>query len=159
MSASARARPHLHAPALQFRLLRSPRLGGVLAVLSVPQLVLLLLWALGDESTTAGFKLFTAITLWSLTTAAAFHWWSNAREGTLRWDGLQWEWRSPSGAAVLLESLCVTLDFQSTLLVQARHFGSARGIHLWLERESDPLHWLALRRAVYSRAIGELSPR
>ena len=70
-----------------------------------------------------------------------------------------WNWQQPSGDTLLLQALQVRLDFQSHLLVQVRYFDSPRSIHLWLERRADPLHWLALRRAVYSRAVGELSAR
>ena len=77
--------------------------------------------------------------------------------GSIRWDGVQWEWQQRTGKSVLFRAPEVRLDFQSMLLVQVRYFGSAHCIHLWLERETDPQHWLALRRAVYSRAVGELS--
>ena len=70
-----------------------------------------------------------------------------------------WNWQQPSGDSLLLQALQVRLDFQSHLLVQVRYFDSPRSIHLWLECRADPLHWLALRRAVYSRAVGELSAR
>ena len=127
----------------------------ILASLALLQLALLTWWALSDESPFAALKLCVAFAAWALTTVSGFHWWWNSCQGSLRWDGLQWEWLQPTGRVVLLEPPQVRLDFQSILLMQARLFGSSRSIHLWLARRADPLHWRALRRAVYSRAVGE----
>ena len=155
----SRHRPHLHAPALQFPLRRSAWLVWILASLCALQLALLLWWALGDSSSVATLKLAVSISTWLLTTASAAHWWWHSCRGSIHWDGLMWNWQQPSGDSLLLQALQVRLDFQSHLLVQVRCFDSPRSIHLWLERRADPLHWLALRRAVYSRAVGELSAR
>ncbi|QNP47976.1 hypothetical protein [Diaphorobacter aerolatus] len=146
-----------HAPALRFALHRPARLGWILGVLSLLQLALLWWWALSGQPEQLVLKLWVACVLWLLATGCAAHCWWHACRGSIRWDGLQWEWQTPSGKTMLLEKPAVRLDFQSILLVQARQCGSSRSVHLWLEQRDDPLHWLALRRAVYSRALGELS--
>ncbi|MPN15453.1 hypothetical protein SDC9_162787 [bioreactor metagenome] len=157
-------RPHLHAPALGFVLTRSRRLAGMLAVLSALQLMLLLGWwasaaSYALPSDASMLKLLCALVAWLLASGCAWHWWHTSWQGGLRWDGLQWEWLPPEGRALLLTPPVVRLDLQSTLLVQTRLLGASSDSFLWMEQRADPLNWLALRRAVYSRAVGELSVR
>jgi toxin CptA len=69
--------------------------------------------------------------------------------GQLQFDGQNWSLTGPQ--PTLAARLVSALDLQSLLLVRlVVAEGGARW--LWLERRSDPQRWLALRRAVYSRA-------
>ena len=81
----------------------------------------------------------------------AFAWlgWYRASAGMLRWDGAGWQWEE--GGAVTGGQPELALDLQSRMLLRFRpEAGKVRW--LWLERASDPSHWDALRRAVYSRS-------
>ncbi len=91
----------------------------------------------------------------------------------MRWDGSHWYWEQPESD--LAGHMHVVLDAQSQLLLhwqaqeqlpevlpealQARsnampHAKPRSRTHLWLwaERRACPADWLAMRRAVYSRA-------
>ncbi|WP_213959545.1 MULTISPECIES: hypothetical protein [unclassified Variovorax] len=71
------------------------------------------------------------------------------RPGELRFDGRGWQM---TGAANLRAArLTPALDFQSLMLVRI-WAPKQRSRWQWLERGSAPERWLALRRAVYSRA-------
>ena len=75
--------------------------------------------------------------------------WYRGAAGMLRWDGREWHWEE--GGAAWVGTPELALDLQSRMLLRFRpHAGPVRW--LWLERSSDPSHWDALRRAVYSRA-------
>ncbi|MES2936478.1 MAG: hypothetical protein V4864_02275 [Pseudomonadota bacterium] len=97
----------------------------------------------------------------ALAVGAALAWaaWLRGARGVLAWDGGQWWWeparhgqRSP--APQQGGDIRVRLDLQRWLLLAWR--GGPPGPNwLWLERERAPLHWDALRRAVYSRARTE----
>lgn len=120
-------------------------------------LILLAVWAAGACCAGIGSHLLgglgwrTAVLLASTLLAGALaaraHWRQPA--GKLQFDGQYWSLAGthPIPAARLLPAL----DLQSLLLVRLVVAGR-RSQWLWLERRSDPPRWLALRRAVYSRA-------
>jgi hypothetical protein len=77
--------------------------------------------------------------------------WRRSPRGTLAWDG-GWHWQpGPGQGAGAGGAVEVALDLQSRLLLRFRPAQGA-GCWLWLERAMAPLHWDALRRAVYSPA-------
>ena len=157
MNAAPLSRPHLQPPAVRFTLTRSKLLAGLLSLVLLLQLALLCGWAMSTAGGSLAFKALVAVILWLAAVVCSVHWWRHSPQGMLRWDGERGEWQQSSEAAVMLESPKVRLDLQSILLVQTRRTGSSPGIFLWLEQRADPLHWLALRRAVYSPASPELS--
>ncbi|RYF72076.1 MAG: hypothetical protein EOO22_11475 [Comamonadaceae bacterium] len=70
-------------------------------------------------------------------------------DGCLHFDGHGWNLTGVR--SVPTAHVSPALDLQSLMLVRM----TVAGRHarwLWLERRSDPARWLALRRAVYSRA-------
>ncbi|MBA2674239.1 hypothetical protein [Ramlibacter sp.] len=83
--------------------------------------------------------------------------WLRGARGTLAWDGGQWWWEPARGAAAAPQQageIRIRLDLQRWLLLAWQ--GEPGGPNwLWLERKRAPLHWDALRRAVYSRARTE----
>jgi toxin CptA len=80
---------------------------------------------------------------------AAAHWLRSPR-GRLHWAGGGWSWEE-EGATGTPTRVELALDLQSRMLL--RLAGEAGGSRWsWVERASDPSHWDALRRAVYSRA-------
>jgi hypothetical protein len=81
--------------------------------------------------------------------AVAWRWGGHREVGQVRFDGQYWSW---SGRAMLGAARAhVGLDLQSLMLVRLTEPERPRQ-WLWLERRSDPLRWVDLRRAVYSRA-------
>lgn len=75
--------------------------------------------------------------------------------GQLQWDGASW-WFVRPGASQEVEP-AVILDLQRVLLLRIEAAG-ARVHWCWLEAGSDRSHWLALRRALYSRARKDVPP-
>jgi hypothetical protein len=68
--------------------------------------------------------------------------------GHLNWDGQDWQWAS-AGQSWAVE-VRPQLDGQRFILLALS--GVQSGLDwLWLERAHDPLHWDALRRAVWAQ--------
>jgi toxin CptA len=119
--------------------------------------ILLAVWLMGACCTGfavrlmdgAGWRMaaLLASTVWAGAWAARAQW--RQPVGRLQFDGQSW---SLTGSlSIPAARLLPALDLQSLQLV--RLVVADRHSHwLWLERRSDPLRWLALRRAVYSRA-------
>ena len=80
--------------------------------------------------------------------AAATRVGSVIRTGVLVWDTRTWWWEH--GAQRTSGLVTPELDLQRLLLLR---MVSEAGLHhwLWLEREADPVRWLALRRAVFAQ--------
>ncbi len=72
-----------------------------------------------------------------------------APQGTLRWDGQQWRWLGPDGGSDGV--VHARLDFQQLLLLEFQPV-TGQVLWLWLDRTMAPNRWIALRRAVFSRA-------
>lgn len=86
--------------------------------------------------------------------------WSHLRQspqGQLAWDGMVWRWSTGGAACEVVPQ--VACDLQRWLLVQLHtpdqapnHAPTAAPPRwLWLQAGVDTPHWLALRRALYSR--------
>jgi toxin CptA len=94
-------------------------------------------------------RLAAVAAVWLATGALAMWWWHAHPAGLLAWDAGTWSW-SEGGPRVEAGTLHVGADFQSALLLRWVGEGATRW--LWVERGRLPTHWVALRRAVYSRA-------
>ena len=95
----------------------------------------------------AGWRLgLYAITLVG-TGALAIQAWRRTPGGVLRWDGQVWRWTTE--AASVCGVLTVHLDFQFCLLLSLRTDAGVR-LALWPQRQTDTVHWHALRCAVFS---------
>lgn len=88
-----------------------------------------------------------ALLLWLLAAVAVAIEWRRPRVGVLRWDGEQWNWESAGRSE--RGSVHARLDWQRGLLLE---FMAVRGQRRWLwpERQTAPLYWEALRRALYA---------
>jgi hypothetical protein len=81
--------------------------------------------------------------------AIAFRAWKLRNNGLLQWDGQAWWW--DAGGIRVSGDLKPRLDLQSVLLLDfCAHAGSRKW--LWLERQTAPSRWSALRRAVHAPA-------
>lgn len=113
--------------------------GGVLWILGA---LVLAGWTV--QARTAGWQLAAAWLAWAAAGLAAARSWWRSPDGIFEWTGDTWTWDGaehgpPSVALDLQHCMLLRLDRQAT-------------VWLWLERRRRPLHWDALRRAVYSPA-------
>jgi toxin CptA len=70
--------------------------------------------------------------------------------GALSWDGGAW-WLEGGGHASRVQP-DVVLDLQRVMLVRTLSSMPRRTCWFWIDSKGDPGAWLALRRALYSRA-------
>lgn len=143
-----------HAPAVRYPHGRAPAVGWLLIAVASVGLACMLGWlVLGTERADLAVKAVTGLGLWLVCCAVAWLWWLRMPVGQLTWDGGQWLLESglPGQAQTVQDSPRVHLDLQWAMLLSAQAL-QGRGMWLWLERRSDPVQWLALRRAVYSPA-------
>lgn len=89
-----------------------------------------------------------ALTLWLLAALGCWMEWRRPAAGTLRWDGERWYWEPAAGPSEG-GGLHVRLDWQRGLLLE---FTTLQGRRRWLwpQRQTAPLYWDALRRALYA---------
>jgi toxin CptA len=105
--------------------------------------------AFAFHSAAFGWRQAAALAVAAACAAMAAWSWHRSAQGVLCWDGLAWQWEE--GAAVDGGRPEIALDLQSQLLLRW-HAESGAHRWFWLQKESGPDDWAALRRAVYSRA-------
>lgn len=71
----------------------------------------------------------------------------NAPIGQLRWDGEHWYWIADQDLTV--RNMVLVMDFQLMMLLQVT-FDKGQRHWFWLDADSKPSHWIALRRAIVS---------
>lgn len=137
----------MHAPpSVSYPVGRSAFAGRAAAAILAAGLAATLAWSLQAPF---GARQAAALLVLGACAALLARAWFHSPVGTLHWDGAGWRWEA--GSHVLAGRPELALDLQSRLLLRWR--GEDGGIRwLWPERASDPSHWDALRRAVYSRA-------
>ena len=133
------------APAVTYPVGRSRLHGALLVGIALATSLVGLLWRnLGSpENLHQGFFAMAAIGFWLL----SFQAWRRTPDGKLHWDGQAWSWTS--GATLVAGMVGIHLDLQFCMVLS---LGTGDGTRVWLwpERNSDPMHWNALRRAVFS---------
>jgi toxin CptA len=106
----------------------------------------ILAWSRAGAS---GPRLLIAAALTALLGGLAASWWREP-QGTLAWDGERWTWCTSESPLGQQGTLSVIVDLQRLLLVR---WTSPGGQHwFWLQPAASRDRWVALRRAVYSRA-------
>jgi hypothetical protein len=135
------------APSVSYPVGRSAFAGAAYLALAGAALAAACLWTWQAQA--AGWRQFLAFALVLGTGAFAAGAWLRSPRGRLHWADGGWRWEEGGAAADARVELA--LDLQSRMLLRLELAGaSARWT--WVERTSDPSHWDALRRAVYSRA-------
>ena len=81
-----------------------------------------------------------------------------AATGQLQWDGASWWFASGSASQEVEPSIVLDLQRVLFLRIEAAAPSGVRVRWCWLEAGSDRSHWLALRRALYSRARKDVPP-
>ncbi|RMX02990.1 hypothetical protein D8I35_17595 [Corticibacter populi] len=155
-----------HAPALHYPVQRSRRLGVLLLACSSASLMALLAWIwprISAASASETAPMVLAMLLWLLGSVAIARQWRRSPHGTLCWTGHGWQWID--GSAATGHDCIPTLawDWQHAMLLRCQHATTDAAANaattplpqwLWLERQTAPARWPALRRAVYSHADG-----
>ena len=137
-----------HAPAVRYPHGRSAVVGWLMLAVAGCGLISLLGWlVLGTAQADLAIKAASGLGLWLVCCAVAWRWWWRMPVGQLTWDGGQWVLDSvrPGQAQAVQGSPQVHLDLQWGMLLSVRAL-QGRGNWLWLERRSDAVQWLALRR-------------
>jgi toxin CptA len=135
------------APSVSYPVGRSAFAGRLLAALILLGLAAATAWTL--QAPPSAWRHGLAFGSLGICSAVAMLAWLHSPQGVLRWDGTEWQWLAGQGSAP--GRIELALDLQSHLLLRWRGEDGAAP-WFWLERKSDPSHWDALRRAVYSRA-------
>ena len=136
------------APSVSYPVGRSPFAAWAGVLLSGAGLLVATAWSL--QTAALGWRQAAAFALVFACAAFAHAAWRRSHTGVLQWDGLGWTWQDEGGCTGAGQPE-IALDLQSRLLL--RWLPEGGGVRwLWVERQSAPSHWDALRRAVYSRA-------
>lgn len=139
-----------NAPSVSYLVGRSAFLGGLtvgVGVLGMTAVVLVITY--GNLS--AGLLLFPVWLVWAL---AAWRMRSRQVHGRLTWSAKESEWSWSSAAylhGVGLSRVERVYDLQAWILLRLHNPDGAR-IWVWAERQRDPVHWDALRRALRAHA-------
>jgi toxin CptA len=134
------------APSVSYPVGRSAFAGWLYAALALLGALAFLTWVLASSF---GWRQVMALVAVLASAGLALQGWRRSPVGVLLWDGESWAWQK--GEVIASGHPEIALDLQSRLLLRWRP-NSGRVLWFWLERSSDPSHWDALRRAVYSRA-------
>jgi toxin CptA len=135
------------APSVSYPVGRSAFAAGLQAAIVLAGLAAAAAWSV--QSSTFGWRQGLAFGAVLVGAALATLAWLRSPTGTLHWDGNGWNWQE--GRQTGPGDPEPALDLQSRMLVKWRP-AAGRARWLWLEKQSAPAHWDALRRAVYSRA-------
>jgi len=99
----------------------------------------------------AGWRQILLIGTWLVCAAMVLRSARRSSTGVLRWDGQNWHWESNDKAQAGM--VLPRLDWQAGVLLEFRTT-EHRVLWLWLERCAEPLHWDALRRALWAGGSG-----
>ena len=136
-----------NAPSVSYPVGRSHFQAGLLVLTVLAGLIVDLVW-----STQSLWGWRQGLVGGSLCLAAVFalHEWQRTPQGTLAWDGVVWCFNE--GQQSVIGSVTVPLDFQFILLLRITPI-KGPPLWFWAERRRDAPHWVALRRAVFSRQV------
>jgi len=141
------------APSVSYPVGRSVFAGALVLALALAGLAAALAWTLQTHA--PGWRHVLAFACVVGAGAFAAVAWRRSPAGRLHWTGTDWLWEEgeggAAGAAPVSGQALPALDLQARMLLRWRGEGAIVR-WLWVERASDPSHWGALRRAVYSRA-------
>jgi hypothetical protein len=84
-----------------------------------------------------------------LTAFGAWWQWRHAVAGQLAWDGVTWIWTETQASASVQVAVIADAQRAMLLLLSGAQDNSRRWI--WVDRETSPMRWLALRRAIHQR--------
>jgi hypothetical protein len=143
-----------NAPAVSYPVGRSRFQAQLFAAVSLAGLLASAAWF--AQVQTPGWRQWLMLFGAVLTAMGTYWQWRQTVVGQLTWEGSSWRW-TESDTSVSLQ-LVLILDVQQAMLLLLRGARSARGIWIWVERDTSPTRWLALRRAVHQRPRADKDP-
>ncbi len=136
------------APAVSFPVGRSRFEGWLTGGVIVCGFLVVSTWCLQADA--LGWRQWLAVVLWLVTSRLAGSNWWHSPKGSLSWDGAAWSLTVEAQSFVVVPE--VVVDLQQLVLLRLRDPAGIRVTWVWLDRVSKPLRWVALRRAIYTRA-------
>lgn len=137
-----------NAPSVSFPVGRSRFQGQLIGWLVGLGVLTVFAWCAQAEN--LGWRHWFAASL-CLTTATWSGWsWWRTPIGSVSWDGVVWRWTTGARSVVVVPE--PALDLQVAILLRLPVTADTGVNWLWLERTSNSPRWMALRRAIYSRA-------
>jgi hypothetical protein len=136
------------APAVSYPVGRSRFEGVLIALITVVGAIVVSGWLV--QSQDLGLRHVAGLCFWLASTSLAVWHWVRAPLGSLAWNGKCWTWAC--GAISETVEPAVIFDLQQVLLLQFK-IGDGASLWIWPERQTDALHWLALRRAVFNQGL------
>jgi len=138
------------APAVSYPVGRSRFQACLIGSLLVCGILTVSTWCLQVDA--LGWRQWLALTLCLMTSwLAGWHGWHTPK-GSLAWDGVAWHWAVGTQSLVVVPEL--VMDLQQLVLLRLRASNDNHVTWVWLDRELNPPRWVALRRAIYTRARG-----
>jgi hypothetical protein len=140
------------APSVDFAFRRSRLQAWLMVVLVVCESLSLAAWYLSVDVIAwpqAGAGVLVLVfSVWLLAT-----WWQTP-EGHMSWDGLFWTLSLKGKMAAVNPEL--VLDLQVVILLRLIEPDGVHVSWVWLDRASNPIRWMALRRAVHNPPVSSL---
>ena len=135
------------APAVSFPVGRSRFQSGLVGALITSGILVVTVWTLQADA--LGWRHWVAAIVCLMTSVmAVWHGW-HAAKGHLTWDGAAWYWGVDAESQAVTPE--VVIDFQHVVLLRLRDSAGAFVTWVWLDHALNPLRWVALRRAIYTR--------
>ena len=136
------------APAVQYPVGRSRFLATACAAVWLLGLALSASWVQLDGY--PAWRVPVVLAVLVISGSMAFLSLRNLPVGTLRWDGQAWHWQAIGQTKELVLHLFrIEIDLQFGMVLRWTTEAGA-GQWAWVGSRSMPLHWLALRRAMYA---------
>ncbi len=135
------------APAVSFPVGRSRFQGGLIGLLIACGVLTVTAWSLQADALGWRHGLAASVCL-ATSVWAAWHGWHTPK-GSLAWDGAAWYWAVDAQSSVVAPE--VVIDLQQLVLLRLRDPAGAFVTWVWLDEALNPLRWVALRRALYTR--------
>lgn len=143
-----------NAPAVSYPVVRSRFQALMLVLLSVTASLVWLLWAVQAPV----FNFHHALTAVWMALMYPWVWWqwAQSKTGQLSWSGEPWRWETTAGSEVV--SPVPVIDAQVAVLLQLQRPNVTAKEWLWVEQQTQPARWFALRRALMQRHIRAKMP-
>jgi hypothetical protein len=137
-----------NAPSVSFPVGRSRFQGWLIGLLVGLGALTVFTWTVQADG--LGWRQWLAASLCVTTSAWSARSWWRTPVGSVSWDGVVWRWTAGAQSVVMVPE--VVLDLQFAILLRLPVTADTGVNWLWLDRASNSLRWIALRRAIYSLA-------
>ena len=143
-----------NAPSVSFPVGRSRFQGWLIGLLVGLGALSVFAWSVQADS--LGWRQWLAASLCVTTSIWNIWSWWRCPVGSISWDGVAWCWTVGERSVVVLPEM--VLDLQFAILLRLPTTEETGVTWLWLDRATNSLRWMAVRRAIYSRARPNVDP-